>query len=173
MLNNPQKSSLPLKKSKKLARGRLADGQPNPVDVYVGVRLFLRRRQLNFSQEYLASMLGISFQQIQKYEHGDNRISASRLWDFSRVLNVSVEYFFLGMDAEITGQSPRMNLNSLKEIKQIVDDFSAVEDPMLRTENIRLMNTIDTPKIAELLYELITEIKHCPGQILQHTSEAE
>ena len=68
------------------------------------------------------------------------------------------------MDAEITGQSPRMNLNSLKEIKQIVDDFSAgrrsdVDAPKTSV----LMNTIDTPKIAELLYELITEIKHCPA----------
>ena len=66
------------------SRGRTPEGEPNPVDVYVGSRLRLRRTVLNLSQEKLAALAGLTFQQIQKYEHGMNRIGASRLYDFAR-----------------------------------------------------------------------------------------
>lgn len=68
-------------------------GQPNPVDIYVGSRLKLRRLILGISQKKMAEKLGITFQQVQKYENGINRISASRLWDISKLLKVQVEYF--------------------------------------------------------------------------------
>ena len=67
MLKSPQKSSAKTVKSIKVSRGRLADGQPNPVDVHVGMRLLLRRKRLNYSQGRVAGMLGLTFQQIQKY----------------------------------------------------------------------------------------------------------
>jgi len=75
-----------------------SDG-PHAVDVHVGERIRLRRRELGVSQERLAGALGITFQQIQKYELGRNRVSASRLWDIARVLRVAPTYFYEGLDA--------------------------------------------------------------------------
>lgn len=68
--------------------------QPNPVDVHVGSRVRSRRVFLRMSQERLGELLGLTFQQVQKYEKGDNRISASRLFDLARVLGVPVQYFY-------------------------------------------------------------------------------
>ncbi|MEM7774664.1 MAG: helix-turn-helix transcriptional regulator [Pseudomonadota bacterium] len=68
--------------------------RPNPVDVHVGSRVRMRRMILGLSQEKLGERLGLTFQQIQKYEKGVNRIGASRLYDLSRVLGVGVEFFF-------------------------------------------------------------------------------
>lgn len=71
---------------------------PHPIDVHVGRRLRARRRLLGLTQEALASAVDIKFQQIQKYESGSNRVSASRLWALSRALEVPVSYFFEGMN---------------------------------------------------------------------------
>jgi transcriptional regulator with XRE-family HTH domain len=68
--------------------------QPNPVDVHVGARLKTQRALKGLSQERLADAIGLTFQQIQKYERGANRVSASRLYQFSKILNVPVSYFF-------------------------------------------------------------------------------
>lgn len=68
--------------------------RPNPIDAHVGSRVRLRRMLLGVSQEKLGEQLGLTFQQIQKYEKGVNRIGASRLWDLSRVLNVPIQYFY-------------------------------------------------------------------------------
>lgn len=67
---------------------------PDPVDIHVGVRLRLRRKLLGLSQEQLGRASGLTFQQIQKYERGTNRIGASRLFAFAKILGVSVSYFF-------------------------------------------------------------------------------
>src|SRR5262245_60680126 len=66
----------------------------HPVDVHVGKRLRLRRSVLGMSQDHLGKEIGVTFQQIQKYERGVNRIGSSRLYDFSRILTVPVGYFF-------------------------------------------------------------------------------
>jgi len=79
---------------------------PNPVDMHVGARLKLRRTLLGISQEKLAESVAITFQQIQKYERGINRIGASRLFDLASVLDVSVAYFFDEMPEQIANQSP-------------------------------------------------------------------
>ena len=70
------------------------------IDIHVGSRMKIRRILLGFSQSALSSLVGLSFQQIQKYETGANRVSASRLYRFSKALDVSVGYFFEGLDAE-------------------------------------------------------------------------
>jgi transcriptional regulator with XRE-family HTH domain len=70
----------------------------HPVDIYVGKRLRMRRTIMGMSQEALGNATGITFQQIQKYERGINRIGASRLYAFSRILEVPVAYFFEGYD---------------------------------------------------------------------------
>lgn len=88
------------------ARGRMGSGTPNPVDLHVGRRLRKRRTLLGLSQENLAKALGVTFQQIQKYEKGANRLGASRLFDLARILNVGVEHFFEEMDADVAANSP-------------------------------------------------------------------
>ena len=70
---------------------------PNPVDVHVGLQVRLRRKQLKISQEKLADALGLTFQQVQKYERGSNRISASKLYEIARTLKVSIAWFFEGL----------------------------------------------------------------------------
>ena len=87
-------------------------GIPNPVDIYVGERLKERRKSLGLTQTDLANMLLLSFQQILKYEKGTNRISASRLFDISNVLEVNISYFFNKMPASVLKKSPRLISNS-------------------------------------------------------------
>lgn len=71
--------------------------KPNPVDVHVGSRIRMRRKLIGVSQEQLSDVLGLTFQQVQKYENGHNRVSASKLWDIARKLEVDVSYFFEGL----------------------------------------------------------------------------
>lgn len=72
----------------------------NPVDTHVGSRIRVRRQILKMSQEKLGDMLGVTFQQVQKYERGTNRVGASRLWKLSTVLDVPVSYFFDGLEED-------------------------------------------------------------------------
>jgi len=77
----------------------------HPVDLYVGARLRIRRKVLGLSQTQLAEALGITFQQIQKYERGANRISASKLYEAARLLQSPVSYFFEGLDETAQGDA--------------------------------------------------------------------
>lgn len=74
------------------------DAGPSPIDVHVGQRVRLRRKMMGISQERLAEGLGLTFQQVQKYERGANRISASKLYQIARVLQVPTGFFFEGLD---------------------------------------------------------------------------
>ena len=76
---------------------------PHPVDVHVGARLRFKRKLLGLSQTDLGNALGLSFQQIQKYENGANRVSASRLYQLTSILDVPISFFFEDMPSEITG----------------------------------------------------------------------
>jgi len=117
------------------ARGRMADGKPNPVDVYVGKRVRLRRTWLGMSQEKLGELIGLTFQQVQKYERGANRIGASRLWDLSRALDCPMSFFFEDMDEATARSSPR-NLGG-----RIIDDDHepSLGDPEQGREALELM----------------------------------
>ena len=145
-------------KSKKASRGRTPTGQPNPIDVHVGNRIRLRRTLLGFSQEKLAAMLGLTFQQVQKYEHGTNRVGASRLWDISNVLNVPINFFYEDMDKEVAQQSPRVfsapeNNFYLEENRDEID-----MDPMKRQETLELVKAyykIPNRKAAKYLFDLM------------------
>ena len=121
-----------IRKIKISSRGRTPDGGPNPIDTHVGNRIRLCRQLLGYSQEKLASLLGLTFQQVQKYEKGMNRVGASRLWDMGKVLGVPISFFFEDMDEATAGQSPRMFQLSggcppLKEEAE-----AEPSDPMLR-----------------------------------------
>lgn len=83
----------------------------HPIDVHVGRRLRQRRRLLGLTQEKLAQAVDIRFQQIQKYESGSNRISASRLWSLAKALDVSITYFFEGMN----GSEPKLDFDLREE----------------------------------------------------------
>src|SRR5437764_8249096 len=74
-------------------------GVPDPIDVYVGSQIRTRRQLLDMNQQALAQALGLTFQQVQKYESSANRVSASRLWEIAAVLNVPIAYFFPADDA--------------------------------------------------------------------------
>ncbi|MEQ8335354.1 helix-turn-helix transcriptional regulator [Nisaea sp.] len=78
----------------------------NPVDVFVGARLRRRRKEMGMTQRIVAQKIGVTSQQYMKYERGDNRISASRLFDVASVLNTPVSFFFDEMDEQTIAQSP-------------------------------------------------------------------
>ncbi|MEO1000964.1 MAG: helix-turn-helix transcriptional regulator [Pseudomonadota bacterium] len=82
----------------------------HPVDVHVGLRIRQRRWMAGLTQQQLGEMVGIKFQQVQKYETGVNRVSASRLWDIARALSVPVSYFFDGYRPE-DGRAPPATVN--------------------------------------------------------------
>ena len=77
-----------------MSTGDSRDREPNPIDKYVGARIRIRRKALRISQGKLAEQLGLTFQQVQKYERGANRVSASKLYEIARALQASVSYFF-------------------------------------------------------------------------------
>jgi len=80
---------------------------PNPVDRHVGLRIRMRRKELGMSQERLAESIGLTFQQVQKYERATNRVSASKLWEMARVLRTSVAYFYEGLADGVGGPAPQ------------------------------------------------------------------
>jgi transcriptional regulator with XRE-family HTH domain len=95
------------------------DRSPNPVDLHVGSRIRLRRKILGISQERLAESLGLTFQQVQKYERGSNRVSASKLYDIAATLQVQVAYFFEGLaDPSVTPEG-----EIAPEAEHVVQDF--------------------------------------------------
>jgi DNA-binding transcriptional regulator YiaG len=105
---NIEAQNMTISKTQK-QRGRQPDGSPNRIDILVGNRIRQKRLSIHLSQQQLADKLHISFQQLQKYESGQNRVSASRLWDLSQILNEPVGYFFENIDEQLAIQSPRFS----------------------------------------------------------------
>jgi len=131
--------------------GRPKIGKPNPIDVHVGSRVRLRRTLLGMSQEKLGEAIGLTFQQVQKYERGANRIGASRLFDLSRVLDVPVSFFFDDMpqdqDAHTSAQG------GFEDEKPA----SFEPDPMAKRETLELVRAyyrIVDPQVRKRLFEL-------------------
>ncbi len=105
----------------------------HPVDVHVGKRVRHRRWMVGMTQQQLADKVGIKFQQIQKYETGMNRISASRLWDIADALSVSISFFFEGLGAE--AQVPDEQLGDIladKEALMLVRSYYAIPEAQRR-----------------------------------------
>lgn len=126
-------------------------GKPNPIDVHVGNRLRLRRTLLGMSQQKVGEALGLTFQQVQKYERGTNRIGASRLWDLAGVLDCPVSFFFDEMDEKTAGASPR-NWNG-----ETTDIMLRQDDPMNRRETLELVRAYYRIKgyhVRRRIYEL-------------------
>lgn len=147
---------------KKSSRGRTPSGQPNPIDIHVGNRIRLRRTLLGLSQEKLAALLGLTFQQVQKYEKGMNRVGASRLWDISKVLETPINFFYEDMDKDVANQSPRTFCGpSSNDVFFAENNTEFTSDPMLRQETIELVKAyykIPNRKAAKNLFNLIVEL---------------
>ncbi len=114
-------------------RGRSDRGIRNPIDVHVGSRMRLRRRLLDMSQEKLGKAIGLSFQQVGKYESGFNRITASRLFDLARALDVPVEFFFDDMSDDVAAHSPGQSKGMAREAVDVGPD------PMAKRETLDLV----------------------------------
>lgn len=99
----------------------------HPVDVHVGKRIRHRRWMVGMTQQQLADSVGIKFQQIQKYETGMNRVSASRLWDIARTLGVVIGFFFEGLDKE-EGITLEADLLANKEAMDLVRAYYAIPE---------------------------------------------
>lgn len=104
----------------------------HPVDVHVGKRVRHRRWMVGMTQQKLAESVGIKFQQIQKYETGMNRISASRLWDIAEALEVPVSFFFDGLGNGEAGQDERGDFLSDKEALELVRSYYAIPENQRR-----------------------------------------
>ncbi|MBB6261145.1 transcriptional regulator with XRE-family HTH domain [Paenochrobactrum gallinarii] len=126
--------------------------KPNPIDIHVGSRIRLRRNMLGFSQEKLGESLGITFQQIQKYEKGTNRVGASRLQAISSILNVPVSFFFEdapGSETQAAGFAEDndstyiVDFMNSNEGVQLTRAFTKITDPKIRRKIIDLVKTLD------------------------------
>jgi transcriptional regulator with XRE-family HTH domain len=114
---------------------KLADDRaPNPIDRHVGLRIRMRRKELGISQEKLAESIGLTFQQVQKYERAANRVSASKLWEMAQALNTNIAYFYEGLGEE--SSSDPANLS-----RDVVQDF------LLTPEGVELAGTF--PRIPQ------------------------
>lgn len=131
---------------------RLPPGVPNPIDIHVGGRVRLRRTLLGMSQEKLGEAVNLTFQQIQKYERGANRIGASRMYELSRVLDVPVSFFFDDMPDDIKTQEG-VRARALQDQGQAAYEA----DPLARRETLELVRAyykITDPKVRKRLFEL-------------------
>lgn len=130
-------------------------GVPHPIDVYVGSRVRLRRTLLGLSQEKLGEAVGLTFQQIQKYERGANRIGASRMYDLAQVLDVPVAYFF---DEMPEGLLPRPTAEGgFAEPPQEEQE----RDPLTRRETLELVRAyyrITNARVRKRVFELVKSI---------------
>ncbi len=130
--------------------------KPNPIDVHVGSKVKLRRMLLGLSQENLGDRIGLTFQQIQKYEKGTNRIGASRLFELANVLGVSVQFFYDGAPVpEIISSVPGFAEDTTSD---------HIESFMTSCESIELNRAfanISAPRLRRSIVELVRTIADC------------
>jgi len=127
---------------------RLNDNAPNPVDLHVGAKVRTRRKIVGFSQTELADAIGVTFQQVQKYERGANRISASKLWDIASKLKTSMAYFF---DGYAEGETPDGFAPSDSEV--FVHNF------LMTTEGVELAEAFPRIKSAQQRRKILDLVK--------------
>jgi len=127
---------------------------PNPIDVHVGSRVRMRRILIGMSQEKLGDALGLTFQQVQKYEKGTNRIGASRLQNIATILGVPVEYFFDGKPIDETTPMLDMADGSPDEATYVVDFLATSEGVQLNKAFVRIRDARLRRKVVELVKEI-------------------
>jgi len=121
---------------------------PHPVDIHVGRQMRARRELRGLPQKELARQLGISFQQVQKYESGANRISASKMWQLCEVLDVAPGYFFEGLETRRRGRSAEIELGeqqdgrSARQVLDLNQAFKQIEDTRVRRQVVQLVKSL-------------------------------
>lgn len=158
------------KMKRKSLRGRV-DGEPNPIDVHVGNRVRMYRTLKGLSQERLGKELGLTFQQVQKYEKGLNRIGASRLWDISQVLETPIALFYEGISDETQSLSPRhiqgaeISHDITTKVAQLATKVD--DDPLNRRETLELMRAyyrIPDRNMAHKIFDLMKSLAFPAGE---------
>ena len=144
------------------------EGRPSPIDVHVGGRIRLRRTLMGMSQERLGEALGLTFQQVQKYERGVNRVGASRLFDLSRVLDVPISFFFDDMPEPLAGMhGTHQSTRAVGGFAEAQDGFgSPVDDSLNRRETLELVRAyyrIVEPSVRKRVFELIKSMGPTEG----------
>lgn len=143
--------------------GRMASkGFPNLIDVHVGQRMRQRRTLLGMSQTVLGDAIGLTFQQVQKYERGANRVSGSRLFDLSRVLDVPISYFFEDIPGDVQNKSPS-KLMGVKAPAPV--EYEA--DPTMKRETLELVRAyyrIPRAATRKRLAELVKVLAKAGGE---------
>ncbi len=140
------------------------ESRPSPIDVHVGTRIRLRRTLLGMSQERLGDSLGLTFQQVQKYERGVNRVGASRLFDLSRVLDVPISFFFDDMPDSLAanfGGGPNRRSSGMQDA---ADGFG--DDTLSRRETLELVRAyyrITDPSVRKRVFDLIKSMGPSEG----------
>ncbi len=132
---------------------RVKRSTPNPVDIYVGSRVRMRRTLLGMSQEKLGEALALTFQQVQKYERGANRIGASRLHQISRILDVPISFFFDELPAKSAADGMPRQAGLAEERAPAPTEF----DPMAKRETLELVRAyyrIVDPRVRKRIFEL-------------------
>lgn len=133
-------------------RGRRKGG-PHPVDIHVGSRLRLRRMMLGLSQSRLGESVGLTFQQIQKYERGANRMGASRLYELARILDVPISYFFEEMPSTIAKTAPAGDVEIASGQAKL---SSATDMPGLRV--LSAYHRVGDRRVQKAVYDLMQSI---------------
>lgn len=123
------------------------DPDAHPVDRHVGLRIRMRRKELGVSQEKLADAVGLTFQQVQKYERGSNRVSASRLWEIAAALQVTINYFYEGLPepTEVAAGPVRRDVEDLlltHDGPELAASFLKVRDPKVRRKLVELIRSL-------------------------------
>jgi transcriptional regulator with XRE-family HTH domain len=135
--------------------GSERESRPSPIDVHVGSRIRLRRTLLGMSQERLGESLGLTFQQVQKYERGVNRVGASRLFDLSRVLDVPISFFFDDMPDSLAanfGGVPSRRAGGVESQDPFGDDTLSRRETL---ELVRAYYRITDPSVRKRVFDLI------------------
>ena len=142
---------------KRVTRRRVP-GNPDPVDMHVGGRVRLRRALLGLSQEKLGEAVGLTFQQIQKYERGANRIGASRMYDLSQVLGVPVSFFYDDMQEDV---KDRNAVGETGASEVVAGD----KDPLTRRETLELVRAyykVRSAPVRKRVFELVKSLAKVP-----------
>jgi transcriptional regulator with XRE-family HTH domain len=132
----------------------------HPVDNHVGARMRQRRTLLGMSQTKLGTAVGLTFQQIQKYERGSNRIGSSRLFEFTKVLDVPVSYFFDEMPSNALAGRP-MSGRGRKGFGEAATPFEQEKDPLIKRETLELVRAyykIREPRVRKRIFEMVKAV---------------
>ncbi len=132
----------------------------HPVDTHVGARMRQRRALLGMSQTRLGDAVGLTFQQIQKYERGSNRIGSSRLYEFAKILDVPVSYFFDEMPANALAGRP-MSGRGRRGFGETGTPFEQEKDPLIKRETLELVRAyykIRETRVRKRLFEMVKAV---------------